>query len=163
MTSSRVMKMFTSITLARIEKAVCEVSLCLSCHATSTNLQRELPASFISSVISSIRPNFQIDLSWSKCICFEASRERNTMCQASGCLALSWPLNVCLLLSVPFAARYPPGHAVPSCSSTPPGCPGPSSLPPPRTLPATRRPPNYSTTSSPLYTRPQSTSRTPAA
>ena len=44
---------------------VCEVSLSLSCHDASNDMQHDLPRSW---------PNFQTDLSGTICICLDASR-----------------------------------------------------------------------------------------
>ena len=44
---------------------VCEVSLSLSCHGASNDMQYDLPRSW---------PNFQTDLSGTICICLDASR-----------------------------------------------------------------------------------------
>ena len=54
------------------DRAVGEVSLCLSHQDASNDMQYDLPESS-SQVRSFDLTNFQIDLSGSRCICFDAS------------------------------------------------------------------------------------------
>ena len=55
------------------------VSLRLSCHDASSDMQYDLHWSSGQVTWPDKMLDFQIDLLWSKCICLDASRARNTM------------------------------------------------------------------------------------
>ena len=81
MTPSQITKTLTSIALNRTELKPCARCHCVLLVMTDRLIcKMNLPGSFVSKVIlPDLRSSFQIGLSGSKCICFDASRHEDAI------------------------------------------------------------------------------------